>query len=128
MKPTSVLRILGTSIVLGLASCTDKVNAPYNEPASIAIVNSTFQYQDAANVAARTTPRAIDVLIDSSSSSPGALNIPAVSVAQVGGTTTSYTELPNGIHSFVARLAGQTSSAIPSRHSRSAARINHGFA
>lgn len=111
MKPTSVLRALVPSLLLGSAACTDRVNAPYTETASLAIVNSTFQYQDAANVAARTTPRAIDVLVDSTSSAPGALNIPATSVYQVAGASSSYTELPNGIHSFVARLAGQTASS-----------------
>jgi hypothetical protein len=111
MKPTAVSRIAVVVVaLLATAACeSDRVNAPHDGPAKIRIVNSVFQYLDAANVAARTAPRAIDVLIDSQPSSPGAVNIAPTSVHAIGADSSAYVELPNGIHSFVARLAGQTS-------------------
>jgi hypothetical protein len=110
MQPTTRSLLVLASAAVGLAACgSDRVNAPDDTPAKLRIVNSAFQYTDATNTAANTVARAIDVLVDSATTSPGATSIPPVSVLGASPDGTGYVTLPASIHSFVARLAGQTS-------------------
>jgi hypothetical protein len=75
------------------------------------IVNSVFQYTDATNSAATAQPRQIDVLIDSAGEAPSAIAIAPTSIfAPSAADASMYEKLDQGVHSFVARLAGDTRS------------------
>ena len=110
MKPIALTRCVLLSTLSMLAACgSDATTGVQDKPALVRIVNSAFQYTDATNTASKTAPRAIDFLVDSSSSSPGMLSIPAASVAAPSGSSASLSApVASGVHSFVARLAGSS--------------------
>jgi hypothetical protein len=108
MPPIRRFLIVLAPLALGAAACDgSRADGPDDTPARLRIVNSVFQYTDATNTASKTVARAIDVLVDSLSSTPGAANVAPTSVHAVGGDSTGLVTLPAVVHSFVARLAGQ---------------------
>jgi len=92
----------------GLAACSSD-NGPLSANGYIRIVNSTFQADPTGQF---FTPIAIDVLIDSSGSGPGATNIEANGIANgptgPNGHEAKFFSVAPGIHSFVARKSGLT--------------------
>lgn len=104
---TGATRVLLGAALAGVAACgADSATGVAATPAQIRVVNSVFQYTDATSSASKTTPRAIDILIDSSTSAPGIAAIPANSVVPGGGT--AFEPIDPDVHTFVARLAGDT--------------------
>lgn len=101
------VRMVLAATVVAVAACgsdsTTGVSAP---PANLRIINSVFQYTDATSSASKTAPATIDVLIDSSTTAPGAASIPGNSLFPSGGSV--YEPLTPAVHTFVARLAGDT--------------------
>lgn len=95
-----------------LAACgSDSSTGPSATPAQIRIVNSVFQYTDATSSASKTAPRAIDVLVDSSTNAPGMAAIPANSIAAISSANTAgFAPITADVHGFIARLAGATGS------------------
>lgn len=98
---------LAATIVAAAACGSDSTTGVSAPPAQFRIINSVFQYTDATSTAAKTAPSSIDVLIDSSATTPGVSGIPGNSVVPTGGTTT-YAPLSPVVHTFVARLTGDT--------------------
>ena len=97
---------LAATIVAAAACGSDNTTGVSAPPAQLRIINSVFQYTDATSSASKTAPSVIDVLIDSSSTSPGMMAIPANSVVPTSGS--AYEPLSPAVHTFVARLAGDT--------------------
>jgi hypothetical protein len=110
MKLTTAARCILMATLTTVVACgSDSATGTQPAPAKLRIVNSIFQYTDATSTASKTAPRAIDVLIDSSSAAPSAVAIPAVSVFTSASTDSSdYEPVAVGVHSFVATLTGQT--------------------
>jgi len=100
--------VLAATVAATAACGSDSTTGVSAPPAQLRIVNSVFQYTDATSTASKTTPVTIDVLIDSSATAPGAASIPANSVFPSGGTGSGYEPLIPDVHTFVARLAGDT--------------------
>jgi hypothetical protein len=97
---------LAATLVAAAACGSDGTTGVSGAPAQLRIVNSVFRYTDATSTASKTAPVAIDVLIDSSSASPGAMAIPANSVFPSSGS--GYQPISPDVHTFVARLPGDT--------------------
>jgi hypothetical protein len=72
-------------------------------PAHIRVVNSVFQ----GATPATASPITIDYLIDGSTASPGVANLAGNTVS--AGGTNNFQDISVGIHSFVARIAGKSS-------------------
>jgi len=96
---------LAVSVTLfALGACSDPVSSPYGprtNQVNVRIVNALFQGPDTASASA--VP--IDYLIDSSSAPPGVLNLAATGMT-VGDSGNGYAPIEAGIHSYVARVAG----------------------
>jgi len=104
---TGTTRAALVAMFAGLAACSaDSATGVSATPAKIRIVNSVFQYTDATSSAAKTAPRAIDILIDSSTTAPGLAALPANSIS--AGPGSSFEPIDADVHTFVARLAGDT--------------------
>ncbi|MEO6778123.1 MAG: hypothetical protein ABI194_01610 [Gemmatimonadaceae bacterium] len=97
---------LAATLVAAAACGSDSSTGVSAPPAQLRIVNSVFQYTDATSTASKTAPSTIDVLIDSSTTSPGVAAMPASSVAPA--TVSGYEPLDPSVHTFVARRAGDT--------------------
>jgi hypothetical protein len=110
MKLKITVRCLFLAALAGAIACgSDNGTGTPPTPAKIRVVNSVFQYTDATNTASKVAPRSIDMLVDSATSSPGAIAIAPVSIFAPAGTDSSYYEqLPAGVHSFTGRLTGST--------------------
>lgn len=87
-----------------LAACRDSTGTGIQAPpiAHIRIVNSLYQ-----GVAATATPVAIDYLIDGSTGSPGVANLGGNTIG-AGVTSNDYQDVTVGVHSFMARIAGKS--------------------
>ena len=96
--------------VAAVAACgSDSATGVSATPAQIRVVNSVFQYNDATSAASKTTPVAIDVLIDSSTNAPGMAAIAPNSIAALtGANAAGYAPIVADVHTFVARLSGNT--------------------
>ena len=96
--------------VAALAACgSDSATGVSATPAQIRVVNSVFQYTDATSAASKTKPVAIDVLVDSSTNTPGMAAIAPNSIAALtGANAAGYAPIVADVHTFVARLAGDT--------------------
>jgi hypothetical protein len=107
---TGATRFALAAILAAVAACgSDSATGVTGTSAKLRIVNSVFHYTDATTSASLTAPSSIDVLIDSSTTAPGAAAIPPVSVATVTAAGSSgYQPATPDVHSFVARLAGDT--------------------
>lgn len=97
---------LAATLVAAAACGSDSTTGVSAPPAQLRIINSVFQYTDATSSASKTAPSTIDVLIDSSATSPGMMAIPGNSVVPTSGS--GYGPLSPEVHTFVARLAGDT--------------------
>lgn len=97
---------LAATLVAAVACGSDSSTGVSAAPAQLRIVNSVFQYTDATSSASKTAPSTIDVLIDSSSTSPGVMAMPANSVFPANGS--GYEPISPDVHTFVARRAGDT--------------------
>jgi hypothetical protein len=106
MTQTQFARLLLAPALLVLAACGSDTTAPSDSPGRVRIVNSAFQFTDAANTATKAVPVAVDVLIDSIVSAPSALALPSGSVFNQADTS-RYARIESGAHAFFARLAGQ---------------------
>jgi len=98
---TLLLATIGT-----LTACSDSIGPGDSDGmARIRIINSVFVGDDPSTAA----PVAIDYLIDSSSTL-GQLDIPAHAIwsGADGEEESRYRTIPDAIHSFVARIAGDT--------------------
>ncbi len=106
--PRTLLRAALAATLAGVAACgSDSATGVRATPAQIRIVNSVFQYIDATSAASKTAPVAIDVLVDSSTDTPGMAAIPPNSIAAPSGSSASgYAPVTADVHTFVARLAG----------------------
>jgi len=104
---SGLVRLALAATLVAAAACgsdnTTSVSAP---PAQFRIINSVFNYTDATSTASKTAPSAIDVLIDSSSTKPGVTAMPGNSIVPAGDP--GYEPLSPEVHSFVARLSGDT--------------------
>lgn len=98
---------LAATLVAAAACGSDSTTGVSAPPAQLRIINSVFQYTDATSAASKTAPASIDVLIDSSTTAPGAAAIAGNSLIPSGGSV-SYEPLTPEVHTFVARLAGDT--------------------
>ena len=98
---------LAATLVAAAACGSDSTTGVSAPPAQLRIINSVFQYTDATSAASKTAPVSIDVLIDSSTTAPGAAAIPGNSLVPSSGSST-YEPLTPEVHTFVARLAGDT--------------------
>lgn len=107
---TGATRAALVATVAALAACgSDSATGVSATPARIRVVNSVFQYNDATSTASKTTPVAIDVLVDSSTNTPGMAAIPPNSIAALtGADAAGYAPAVADVHTFVARLAGDT--------------------
>lgn len=106
LRATLLAAVLGAGVACG----SDTATGVHGTPAQLRIVNSVFQYTDASSSAAKTAPRAIDVLIDSSAGTPGMASIAPNSVAAISGANgAGFAPVDPGVHGFVARLPGDTS-------------------
>jgi hypothetical protein len=99
------LAVLGL-LLLGAVGCSDNLAEPTGQ-GRVRIVNSVFQGPDAGSA----VPVAIDVLVDSAAANPTANDIAAASLAEGASANATfaaagYRDLPVGVHSFVARTAG----------------------
>lgn len=103
-------RVALVAVAAGLAACgSDSATGVPTTHAQIRIVNSVFKYTDATSTASKTTPAAIDVLIDSSTTSPGMAAIAPNSIAALAGADAAgYAPAAADVHTFVAQLAGTT--------------------
>lgn len=99
--------VLAATLVIASACGSDSATGVSVAPAQLRIINSVFHYTDATSTASKTAPVAIDVLIDSSTTAPGMAAISANSVLPAAGAAT-YEPLNPAVHTFVARLAGDT--------------------
>jgi len=98
--------LAGVGFAVAAAACSDSAAAPQGTSHSyLRIVNDVFQIN-----ATDTVPVAIDFLIDSAPGAPSALNVAAVGISP-GDSGNGYITLSPGLHSFVARRAGDTSQA-----------------
>ena len=87
------------------AACRDSTGTG-NQTAPVAhirIVNSL--YQGAA--ASTATPVTIDYLIDASTAPPGVANLSGNAIG-AGAASNDYQDAPVGVHSFMARIAGKS--------------------
>lgn len=98
-----------TLMALGVSACAVDNSPVTNVPGYLRIVNSTFQ-ADPTNT--QFTPIAVDVLIDSSTNSPGVANLPPNAIADgttgPGGHNAKFFAFTPGVTSFVARKSGLT--------------------
>lgn len=98
---------LVATVAAAVACGSDSATGVPGTPAQIRIVNSVFQYTDATSTASKSTPVAIDVLVDSSTNAPGMAAIAPNSVAALAGANAAgYAPIVAGVHTFIARLAG----------------------
>lgn len=106
-KQSGFVRLALVATVVAAVACgsdnTTGVSAP---SAQFRIINSVFNYTDATSNASRTAPSAIDILIDSSSAKPGVMAMPGNSI--VPASDPGYEPLSPAVHTFVARLSGDT--------------------
>jgi len=107
MTQTQRSRLLLVPALLALVACGSDATSPTDSPARVRIVNSAFQFTDAASTASKAVPVAVDVLIDSIAASPSALALPSGAV-YAQGDTSRYVRIASGAHAFFARLAGQS--------------------
>jgi hypothetical protein len=98
--------VVSAACCLAAAACNDTPVGITSGPAFVRVVNSTFQLT-AAGTPDLAEPRAIDFLVDSSTTGAGAANIAPASVspAPTGNPQDGYRELSQGIHTFLARLS-----------------------
>jgi hypothetical protein len=89
-----------------LAACNDTPVGVTSGPAFVRVVNTTFQLT-AAGTPDLAEPRAIDFLVDGSTTGAGAANIAPGTVSPAAPTSPQdgYRELSQGIHTFMARLS-----------------------
>lgn len=89
--------------ILVAAACTDPPITGIDAPpvAHIRIVNSLYQAPSAT-----ATPVTIDYLIDGSTATPGVAGLGGNSLTSSG--TTNYRDVSVGVHSFMARIAGKS--------------------
>ena len=87
-----------------LAACRDSTGTGMQTAAiaHIRIVNSLYQ-----GASASATPVAIDYLIDGSTGSPGVSNLGGNAIG-TGPTSNDYQDVSVGVHSFMARIAGKS--------------------
>ncbi len=104
MRISSLLAII---VGATLIACNEVPVGITDRPVYIRIVNSTYQTTDDENTAATAEPRAIDFLLDSSTSLLTSENILANSVFPAQGTdpAQNYKRFSQGVHTFTARLA-----------------------
>jgi hypothetical protein len=108
------------ALIAAFAACKDAAS-PAGDTARLRIVNSVFQ----GPAVTTATPVAVDVLVDSSISGAGVsgLTAPSLSAGAASGqgagdhagaaalfTAAGYRDLPTGVHSFVGRVTGTTTS------------------
>jgi hypothetical protein len=106
MTHTRVARLLLFPAFLLSAACGSDATSPGSGASGrVRIVNSAFQFSDAASTPAKAVPVAIDVLIDSIAGSPSAMALPSGAVFQQADTS-RYLHIESGAHAFFARLAG----------------------
>jgi hypothetical protein len=103
MKYLACVALLGLGTIA--TACNDTPVGITTGPAHVRIVNSAYQTTDDANTPSTAVPRAIDFLLDSSTTSPSALGIPGNSVFPVQTDGDGYQELSQGLHTFLARFA-----------------------
>jgi hypothetical protein len=121
----ALLNLFRTPVVLGAlvlcaTACGDNATDPITT-ARLRVINSLYQGADAATA----VPVAIDVLLDSASTTPGSIiGLAANSVstgsplagtsAGVQGTTSvaGYTSVPVGVHGFLARVSGASNPTL----------------
>jgi hypothetical protein len=106
MQSGFVRLVLAATIVAATACGSDSTTGVSATPAQLRIINSVFQYTDATSTASKTAPVAIDVMIDSSTAAPGVAAMPANSLFPTGASV--FESLNPAVHTFVARLAGDT--------------------
>jgi len=90
----------------GAIACSDSTGTMVSVQkgtAYIRIVNSVFQGDDPQTAVA--VP--IDFIVDSSTAHPSVTNIPPGSIA-AGDSANGFIALPAGLHTFIARVAGDT--------------------
>lgn len=107
MKQTQFARLLFASALFALSACGSDTTAPSDAPGRVRIVNSAFQFTDAANTPSKAVPVAVDVLIDSIAGSPSAMALASGSIFSQADTS-RYLTIESGAHAFFARLAGQS--------------------
>jgi len=90
------------AVILCAACGADTTGPTQGGPTYLRVINSVFQ------TGASTVPVAIDLLVDSASSSPSVFGIVPAGTSSGDGAG-GYATLGSGVHSFVARRAGDTS-------------------
>jgi len=107
MKQTHFARVLLAPALLVLGACGSDTTEPNDSPGRVRIVNSAFQFTDAASTPTKAVPAADDVLIDSVAGTPSAMALPSGTV-YLQSDTSRYVHIGSGAHAFFARLAGQS--------------------